>query len=151
MLLQNEQIMPELTFIQAYFGTLSLVIKKLERVGLPFIESMGLIINTTEYFKTILDDCSRKISTKVQAVLQRNPNLNTISNIADIFKGIAVEGPKELEACYWHKLKYATITSCDIERSFSTYKLILTYKRHQFTIDNLEKNCGNLLYSNYNK
>jgi hypothetical protein len=37
------------------------------------------------------------------------------------------------------KLKFLPVTSCDVERSFSLYKNILTEKRHSLTPDNIEK------------
>jgi hypothetical protein len=34
---------------------------------------------------------------------------------------------------------FAPVTSCDVERSFSKFKNILTSKRSSFTAENLEK------------
>jgi hypothetical protein len=43
-------------------------------------------------------------------------------------------------------LKYAPITSVDVERSFSSYKYLLRDRRHYYLIENLEKD----LIVNYN-
>lgn len=45
---------------------------------------MELINQTIENLKT--GDCGRKISRKIQTVLERNPNFNAISKIADMLK-----------------------------------------------------------------
>jgi hypothetical protein len=37
------------------------------------------------------------------------------------------------------KLKYAPITTVDVERSFSAYKNILSDRRHNFTMANIEQ------------
>jgi len=34
--------------------------------------------------------------------------------------------------------KFSPITSCDVERSFSIYKSIPTYRRQHFSFDNLK-------------
>ncbi|PSN51135.1 hypothetical protein C0J52_21614 [Blattella germanica] len=54
-------------------------------------------------------------------------------------QGNSVELPEEIPPELVSVYKYCPITSVDVERSFSAYKLILSDKRHKFTPENLEK------------
>ena len=52
----------------------------------------------------------------------------------DVVSDPEVELPPNVLA----QMKFSPITSCDVERSFSDYKSILTDKRTSFTPENLE-------------
>jgi hypothetical protein len=67
-----------------------------------------------------------------------NPDLKTISKIGKIIDGntnVELDMPPHIIALY----KFVPLTSCDVERSFSIYKTILTDNRSSFTVENLEK------------
>ena len=38
-----------------------------------------------------------------------------------------------------NKYKFAPLTSCDVERSFSAYKMLFSEKRQKLTVNNMEK------------
>lgn len=91
------------------------VIKRLKSVSLPltaFTNSVSLIVKNLTYTR---GNCEKKIAHKIEAVLNRNVNLKTILKIGKIFS-------TKSSKC---KFKYASITSYDVERCFSAYKLIL--------------------------
>lgn len=52
-------------------------------------------------------------------------------------------------------MKYAQITSVDVERSFSKYKLVLTERRTNMSSEHMEQyiviNCLNTLYYSVNQ
>lgn len=123
--------------------------KKLEIIGLPLTESTDLVTTVTENLKTVTGDYEEKVTHKMESVLKRNVHFSVLLKISKILKGEHVKGPREVLAHHWGKFKYAPITLCDVERFFSAYKLILTDKRHQFKIDNIEKTI--VAYCNYNK
>ena len=173
--LQYEHLQEDLTFIKTHFQILPEAMKKLETVGLPLTESIDLVSGVVENLENIPGNCGKKvrhefvlkkmntqqkfinlstldihfrflqIKKKLRAVLKRNTNFNLLSKVSDILKGANVQGPQEIPPHHWCMFKYAPITSCDVERSFSAYKLIFTDKRHQFTVNNIEKNYCNIL------
>ena len=55
---------------------------------------------------------------------------------------------KQTIAC---EFKYCPVTSVDVERSFSAYKLILTDKRQKFNPEHLEKLMVVYCKANYNQ
>jgi hypothetical protein len=46
--------------------------------------------------------------------------------------------------------KYCPVTSVNVERSFSAYKLILTDKLHKLSPEHMEKQIGVYCKANYN-
>lgn len=148
---QNEELEKNLSYIKAHFKALPTFIKGLEAVGLPLTESVSMLREAIKAFKTIPGPCGQKISQKVDSVLARNEDIDDIFKVADILLDKNSTQPPEISSALWSKYKFAPLTSCDVERSFSAYKLILTEKRHQFTTVNLEKILVIYCSLNYNK
>ena len=61
-----------------------------------------------------------------------------LSKVAKIHNGDS-SSEVNIEPHLISALKYAPITSVDVERSFSTYKQIFSDRRRNFLIENLEK------------
>lgn len=137
----NPNVLINLTYIKTYFHVIPEILKKIETKGMPLADSLMLVENIKDSLDEIPGALRTELLTKFNAVLQRNPAFNTISKINRILRNETTEEDLDIEvkSCYWSKYKYAPITSCDVERSFSAYKLILSDKRHQFTVDNIEK------------
>jgi hypothetical protein len=82
-----------------------------------------------------------KISAKLQRVLQRNPGCSTLCTISDILCGNEVEldnSELKLDASDLTFYKYAPVTSCDVEGSFSKYKANVSDNRSYFKFKNLK-------------
>jgi hypothetical protein len=77
-----------------------------------------------------------KIKIKLEKVLEKNPGLSKLIDIAKVLTGGVAQvdlAPDMIAA-----MKFAPMVSCDVERSFSVYKQILSDKRMNFTPENLE-------------
>lgn len=72
-------------------------------------------------------------------LLQNNLGVMELRQISRILSGEFVEEPMHVPQYCLSKLKYAPTASCDVERSFSAYKLIITNKRQQMGQSNLDK------------
>jgi hypothetical protein len=82
-------------------------------------------------------DVGKKIQTKLKDVLARNPGIQTIMDVAVIHReGV---GTTPLTIKQTSALKFAPVTSCDVERSFSHYKTILSDRRQNLLPENIEK------------
>lgn len=104
-------------------------IKKLEKNKIKCIEQVEII-------ESILNNCSIKIVVeKLKNSLIKNPDYNYFKNFYNL-------NPDEMLI---HN--YTTLTTSEIERSFSSMKFILNSKRLNMTVENLDKNL--LIY--YNK
>uniref|UniRef100_A0A1I8BYR9 Dimer_Tnp_hAT domain-containing protein n=1 Tax=Meloidogyne hapla TaxID=6305 RepID=A0A1I8BYR9_MELHA len=81
-------------------------------------------------------EMKEKILKKFDDVLAKNPGFETISKIGKVLSGqqIDLDMPPKIISLY----KYAPLTSCDDERSFSSYKSILTDNRARITPEHME-------------
>ncbi|XP_049800302.1 uncharacterized protein LOC126235633 [Schistocerca nitens] len=82
-----------------------------------------------------------KVKIKLQSVLQRNPGYSTLCKISDSLSGNAEtfeETETKLNSSDLAAFKYAPVTSCEVERSFSRYKAILSDNRRPLAVENLK-------------
>lgn len=128
----------ELTTIKSHYVVLAKTIWVLESSKLTLVESLQIV---TETQAKIQIASYQKIRDKFAAILQKNIGLKSLAAMASNnneekikYKQLDKMTPADL--AYF---KYAPFNSCDVERSFSQYKNILTDRRRSFTLDNLIK------------
>jgi hypothetical protein len=127
-----------LAFIQSNFTVIVTAIKKLETQGLSMNESAMIFNKVYEALEDTPGQIGVVLREKYRYVVANNPDISTISKIGTVLDGENVPNftmSPNLLAHY----KYAPLTSCDVERSFSRYKSILTDNRTSFLSQNLEK------------
>ncbi|KAK4884465.1 hypothetical protein RN001_000736 [Aquatica leii] len=124
----------ELQYIKVYFSILPTSLKKLEEIGLPLTESLQIIENVKQSLKVAPGEVSKTAYEKLQGTLLKNPGYEKLSEIYNLLNGEFVDSNINFSV-----FKYAPITSCDVKRSFSSLKNVLTEKRTNFTMENLEK------------
>lgn len=141
--------------MKAYFGFLPDAIKQLETKGALLSESLALVKKVEEAVKLIKTPDAEIYYNKLIDILARNPRLDTVKKINFILNGdrnqAISDSDIDTKPSLYCKYKYAPITSCDVERSFSAYKIILTDKRHSLSTDNLEKIMMIYCELNYNQ
>ncbi|XP_018497142.1 uncharacterized protein LOC108865017 [Galendromus occidentalis] len=146
-LLESANLRENLAFIEAHFGILPRCIEMLEG-------KEALLVDSTDIFKKTLLDLRRtpgtvggKIRRKCDLVLTNNPDFHRLDKVTDILRGNPSEGsideysPSELAS-----LKFAPITSVDVERTFSILKHTLSDRRQTLTFDHLKQHL--IVYSN---
>jgi hypothetical protein len=77
------------------------------------------------------------IRTKFGDIVEKNTAIDTIVKICQILSGEHVDCDVSPNLIPYYK--FAPLTSCDVERSFSIYKSVLSDNRMNFTPANLEK------------
>lgn len=149
-MLNNPLLYSDLIFIKSNFEKLYLIIKRLEDASMPLKKSFELFERAKTLIKNTPGELGEEIQTKLKQVLKRNPDFKTIKKInklLNLTSGTHIEVfniPKENIIKY----KYAPLTSCDVERSFSAYKMIFSEKRQNLTVENIEKIL--VIYCNIN-
>jgi hypothetical protein len=111
--------------------------KHLETQGLPLQGSMVIMKNASENLSTVKGEADENVSTKLQAVLKRSPGFSTFTSVCQILNGDDVTPPDDIILEKIPLSKYAPVTSCDAEGSFSAYKHILSVKRQPMTPENM--------------
>jgi len=118
-------------------GPIILAITKLETQGLPMTEVADILLEV----RNSLDNASGEIGTKIRQkwdkVIDRNPGFIKMSKIGRVLSGQIVN-EFDMPPNVITRFKFAPLTSCDVERSFSLYKTILTDRRTSFTPENIE-------------
>ncbi|KAF0707383.1 Uncharacterized protein FWK35_00034175, partial [Aphis craccivora] len=81
------------------------------------------------------------IKIKIQSVLLKNKGYQTVLKISEILNGKEdTDGlPEDWSLNDLTCMKNCPITSVDVERSFSTYKNLLTSNRQSFKFENIKK------------
>lgn len=138
-ILLDPGLIGDLAFIKCHFSTICSRITALETRNLALVEAVKIVKELESGFKEIPGALGESIVTKFNGVLQRNPGWKVVTDIASILEngGPLTTSTFNLEqiAC----MKFCPITSCEVERSFSRYKNILSEQRTSFAMDNLEK------------
>ncbi|PSN54979.1 hypothetical protein C0J52_02321 [Blattella germanica] len=74
-------------------------------------------------------------------IIERNLGYDRLYRltVSQILSGEIRDTPKDIAPNHIHLFKYAPVTSCEVERSFSLYKNIICDRRQNLTPENMEK------------
>ena len=104
------------------------------------------LTNAMQLMEDALDKLSRipgnygeELKTKLDNVLKKNPGFDHIKSISKVLSGTSTTFPEGMSPTDVAMFKYCPTASVDVERSFSSYKNILTDKRHSLTKESLKK------------
>ncbi|KAJ4450390.1 hypothetical protein ANN_01814 [Periplaneta americana] len=75
---------------------------------------------------------------RFQNVFGKTVDIKKCVNFAQVSEGVPVGEIDGVCVCDIPLFKYARLTSCDVERSFSQYKSLFRDNRHAFVMENLE-------------
>lgn len=146
--LNNSSVVQDLAYVRSNVGDLPDLITTLESRGMDLCNSVALIDDLITKSKDWKGPIGERMRKKLDAVLQRNPGWKTAQAVSKILNGEVVPeceltDPQEIAA-----YRFLPIVSCDVERSFSSLKNVLSDKRRNFKIENLEKTVIILFNSN---
>lgn len=128
----------EIATISAHYDILVDTIQQLESRKMKLSESLKLIDSVSHSLSTAPGTNGESIRVKFQSVIDKNTGLETLKKVNcvlndepgdDIFDTYTIE-----EALC---LQFAPLTSCEVERAFSYYKMLLSDRRRRFKIENL--------------
>jgi hypothetical protein len=135
-LLLKSSLQPQLNFIEEHFTTLPHAITSFETQNLSLKESLSKFDEILNNLKLISGEFGDRVQRKLQIVFNKNPDLNMLYQIySQKCNDVANEQYQKFIPYFDHP----PLSSCDVERSFSIFKDILTPKRNRLTEENLEK------------
>jgi hypothetical protein len=131
-----DSVWQDLAYIQSNFGNLSQSITTLEKHGLTIHEQLEVFANVRNEMDTAIGIKADQIRDKFNFIVSNNPGVEIIAQFCQILSGqnSNCDVAPNLIPFY----KYAPLTSCDVERSFSMYKSTLADNRMRFSMKNLE-------------
>lgn len=149
-MLNLESVKSDLTFIQSHFFILVKSIKNLEHSSLTLCDSTQIVNNVILAMEKVPGQKGKIIQEKLFYLIEKNVGFQTAKQITAILSGKENSiMPSNLTLSMCSCMKFAPITSVDVERSFSTYKSILTEKRTSMTSENMEKYIIVHCFENY--
>jgi hypothetical protein len=136
-LFKKIELKHDLIYIKCHFQKIVESITQLEKTDLPLTESIGIVENIQKMLQKAPGSVAAIACKKLVTCLEKNEGFQDLHKLSKIFAGERADE----DDCSAEDLmfKFAPITSCDVERSFSRYKNILADNRQRFTFENLEK------------
>ncbi|GBP97454.1 hypothetical protein EVAR_101206_1 [Eumeta japonica] len=111
----------------------NLIVGKLSKdPSTPHLVACKVLKTNHSTIARFINDSIRKVRGKLNAVLYKNPCLEEIKKVNAFINGTGQILPEEVSAEMAPNFKFCPVTSVDVERSFSAYKLVLSDKRHKF-------------------
>ncbi|KAF4523988.1 hypothetical protein B566_EDAN013830 [Ephemera danica] len=129
-LVKNKQLPLDLVCVSSCFGFLAGKIKQLEDLKLSLSKSISILDEVITILANQVGPRATLVNAKLTKVLQNNTGLTFMRQAAKILEGDYTGNTANVMDLLTVKevtsLKYAQLTSCDVERSFSIYKTVLT-------------------------
>lgn len=146
-LLKLKTIKNDLAYISSNFKKIATTIENLEKKNVALTSNLELILSFRLELKSCPGKIGEEINRKFEAVLKKKPGYSILQRIKNKLLGIEEKEEENedfeilnaLSPSDISKFKYAPITSCDVERSFSQYKALFRENRQSFTFDHLKK------------
>jgi hypothetical protein len=110
-------------------------------VGIQLCDAINIVKQNESELSRVQGEVANKVNAKLESVLEQNHGYSTLCKVSDILCGNEEElGRNEqgLSANDLTLFKYSPITSCDVERSFSRYKVLLSDNWRSFQFDNFK-------------
>ncbi|KAL4143683.1 hypothetical protein QTP88_005988 [Uroleucon formosanum] len=140
-LFQNVSLQSNIVYISTNFGFLPDIITTLEGKGESLTKCINIVLDAEKKLNEAHGDIATAISGKLNCVLLKNKGWKQLLDINTILCGVSSDeiNYHGFDLNETSCMKYAPITSMDVECSFSMYKNILSDNRVSFTTENLTK------------
>jgi hypothetical protein len=130
-----------LAYIKANFCGISKSITRLETMGIQLCNAINIVKQTESELSRVQGEVANKVNARLQSVLERNPGYSTLCKVSDILCVNEADlggNEQELSANDLTLFKYSPVSSCDVEGSFSRYKVLLSNNRRSFQFDSFK-------------
>lgn len=138
-LFESTVLKNNIVYIWTNFQHIAEAITQLEKRNVDLKDSIKIIQTVEEKLAKVEGLVGIEVLNKYREILNKNPGYGTLCKVAKILAGEGANSNVTLSPEAISSLKDAPITSCDVERSFSAYKMVLSDRRQNFTMANLEK------------
>ena len=133
----NPEVGQQVAYISANFGVIAAKITELETQGLTINECSLILRDVKEAIYNATGELAEVFRKKFEDVLAKNPDFAKICQIGQILSGEPIND-FDISPNLIPLFKYAPLTSCDVERSFSVYKSVLRDNRCSLTPEHIE-------------
>ena len=125
-----------MAYIVSNFGNIRQSITRLEEQGLSIQVASEIFANLENAMARSTGLQADRVKAKFTNIVNKNTGIEIIAKFCQILSGQNVDCDISPRLIPFYK--FAPLTSCDVERSFSIYKSILADNRMSFSMKNLE-------------
>lgn len=133
----EKSLQSKLVFIKTYFSKLPATITRLEEKAMPLFSALE--VYETAVVRDIPGEIGNCLRNKIEKTEARNPGLMFLRDVSKVLQGESEKQLNGYSASDIASFRYCPVTSCEVERSFSSYKNILSDRRKSFLPENCEK------------
>jgi hypothetical protein len=145
-LLSKNDLKTELSYLLTNFQFIPEMITSIQAKDVMLSYSVQIIENLDIKLSAIDGSFGDIIRAKFDFLINKNKSFEIVKKISSIIKGEESDTIEDLSPEQISCFKFAPITSCDVERSFSKYKLMLNQRKHGMLFENFTKsliiNCN---------
>jgi hypothetical protein len=134
-----DSVKNDMIFIKSHFTDLVKAITNLEQSNLTLVESLQIVQTVLYKLTNIPGEKGNIIKTKVTQLCEKNKGYQMLEKVGNILSGNNENLPEHFTPSVVADMKFAPLTSVDVERSFSHYKHILSDRRTNMSSENIEK------------
>lgn len=143
-----DSVKNDMIYIKAHFTDLVTTITNLEQSNLTLVSSLEIVQTIICKITNIPGEKGIIIKTKVNQLYQKNKGYQMLEKVGNILCGNNEDLLENFTPSVVADMKFAPLTSVDVESSFSLYKHILSDRRTNMSTDNMEKY---IIVNSYNK
>lgn len=137
--LKNPQLKGQLAYLLSNFQFVTEIQILIQAKNLMLSNAIALIEDFESKLNSVQGYFGEEVKVKFENLIGKNNGFKELKNINSILNGQQLQlnanfTPEQL-SCF----KFAPITSCDVERSFSKYKYLYNQRKHCYEFDNFAK------------
>lgn len=137
--LNSNTVCQHLAFIKLHFECLPKLINRLEKQGMKLCEAVNEVVGFKKNASSWPGEIGKSVRMKLETVLEKNPGWNIVIEFSKMLNGEMSTLQHEYSPGEIAALHFLPIVSCDVERSFSMLKSLLSDNRRRLTPENLEQ------------
>lgn len=138
-ILLDKSLQKNLAMISTHYAEIQQTITLLETQNLLLFDAISAIKKVKQSINVVPNAIGKQITSKFIAVLAKNEGYKKMCVLNDFLNGHGQLLPDSIQPEAAMNFKYCPVVSVDVERTFSVYKTLLSDRRHNFTLENLEK------------
>jgi len=135
--MSNAKICQDLAYIAANYCFLVEKIAELQAQGSTLQSTLEIWDEVHQILSAVTGPVGKKILTKFYAVSSRNPDLESMKSVNKVIQGEDTE-PVSLSPAVVASLKYAPMTTVEVERSFSVHRGLYSDSHRRLTPEHME-------------
>lgn len=126
--LVSEQLRDHIMYIEQKFKDLSKYIKLLETSAMEISKSLKVVQDLSTALDQVREGPAQAVTQKLKTIIDKNVGYSDLCQIRDQLASTENQTHNS-DSEYIQYFKFAPVTSCDVERSFSRLKSVLTIEK----------------------